>query len=116
MIGLIQVLALIPGVSRSGITISAARIFEFKREDSLKISFLLSIPTLFSVSFFNIFNLYQSNNLSFSFTNILAIIMSFVFSYLTIKYFISYVKKFDLKLFVYYRIILGTFILIIAYL
>ncbi len=116
LIGLIQVLALIPGVSRSGITISAARIFEFKREDSLKISFLLSIPTLFSVSFFNIFNLYQSNNLSFSFTNILAIIMSFVFSYLTIKYFLSYVKKFDLKLFVYYRIILGTFILIIAYL
>ena len=61
LIGIFQVLSLIPGVSRSGITISAARILKFKREDSAKISFLLSIPTLLAVSFFNIFNLYQMN-------------------------------------------------------
>ena len=74
LIGIFQVLALIPGVSRSGITMSAARMLKFKREDSVKISFLLSIPTLLSISFFNIFNLYQMNNLKISLENFLAII------------------------------------------
>jgi len=55
-IGFFQVLSLVPGVSRSGITISAARILNFNRTDSVKISFLLSIPTLSAVSFFNIIN------------------------------------------------------------
>ena len=116
LIGIFQVLALIPGVSRSGITMSAARMLKFKREDSVKISFLLSIPTLLSISFFNIFNLYQMNNLKISLENFLAIILSFIFSYLTIKYFLNYIKKFDFKLFVYYRIILGLIILFFSYL
>lgn len=116
LIGIFQVLSLIPGVSRSGITISAARILKFKREDSAKISFLLSIPTLLAVSFFNIFNLYQMNNLRLSLENFYAIVLSFIFSYLTIKYFLNYIKKFDLKLFVVYRIILGIIILFFSYL
>ena len=94
---------------------SAARMLKFKREDSVKISFLLSIPTLLSVSFFNIFNLYQMDNLKLSLENFCAIILSFIFSYLTIKYFLNYIKKFDFKLFVYYRIILGIIILFFSY-
>ena len=53
-IGFFQVLSLIPGVSRSGITISAARMLNFERFDSAKISFLLSIPTLAAVSLFGL--------------------------------------------------------------
>ena len=56
LIGLFQVLSLVPGVSRSGITITAARILKFKRYDSAKISFLLSIPTLGAVSLFGLKN------------------------------------------------------------
>ena len=116
LIGLFQVLALIPGVSRSGITISAARIFKFNRRDSIKISFLLAIPTLLSVSFFNIFKLYRANDLSLSIENIFAITMSFIFSFFTIKYFFTFIKKYSFKIFVYYRLALGFLILIFYYL
>ena len=64
-IGIFQILSLIPGVSRSGITITGARILKFKRYDAGKISFLLSIPTLGAVSFFGIKNIVLSENSSF---------------------------------------------------
>ena len=57
-IGVLQIFSLIPGVSRSGISISAARILKFNRFDSAKISFLLSIPTLGAVSVFGLINLF----------------------------------------------------------
>ncbi len=116
IIGLFQILSLIPGVSRSGVTISAARLLNFKRYDSAKISFLLSIPTLGAVSIFGLKNIILSENLSFSMLNILSIVLSFLFSFITIKYFLRFIQKFSLKLFVIYRILLGVFILIIAYL
>lgn len=115
-IGILQVLSLVPGVSRSGITITAARILEFKRFDSAKISFLLSIPTLGAVSLFGLSNMILSGNLNFSMLNLIAILLSFVFSYLTIKYFLNFIKKFSLYVFVIYRIILGVAILFFAYL
>ena len=76
-IGILQILSLIPGVSRSGITITGARILKFKRYDAAKISFLLSIPTLAAVSLFGLNNLIQSKNFNFSFLNLIAIIFSF---------------------------------------
>ena len=57
IIGLFQILSLIPGVSRSGISITAARFLNFNRFDAVKISFLLSIPTLGAVSIFGLTNL-----------------------------------------------------------
>ena len=84
-IGFFQILSLIPGVSRSGITISAARLLKFNRYDSTKISFLLSIPTLAAVSFFGIKNLLTSGNLNFSILNLSSICLSFVFSYISTK-------------------------------
>ena len=115
-IGFFQVLSLIPGVSRSGITITAARFLGFKREESVKISFLLSIPTLAAVSIFGIINLSSSDNLNISLLNILSIFLSFIFSLITIKYFLRYIKNFSLNIFVIYRVILGIIILILAYL
>ena len=116
MIGLFQILSLIPGVSRSGITITAARFLNFKRYDSAKISFLLSIPTLGAVSVFGIFNILSYKDYFFSYLNIFSIIFSFIFSYLTIKYFLVYIKRFSLNIFVLYRIGLGVRILVITYL
>tara|TARA_Y100000591_G_scaffold332684_1_gene371042 strand:- start:1535 stop:2293 length:759 start_codon:yes stop_codon:yes gene_type:complete len=115
IVGLFQIFALIPGVSRSGITITAARLLKFKRVDAAKISFLLSIPTLGAVSIFGLKNIFYSDNLSFSILNLTSIFLSFIFSYLTIKYFLKYINKFSLDLFVFYRVFLGVTLLIIAY-
>ena len=116
IIGFCQILSLVPGVSRSGITITAARILNFKRYDSAKISFLLSIPTLGAVSLFGLHNLIQEESLSFTFLSLLSIFFSFIFSFITIKYFLIFIKKFNLSVFVIYRILLGILLLSIAYL
>ena len=115
-IGCFQILSLIPGVSRSGIIISGARFFNFSRVDSVKISFLLSIPTLTAVSLFNIQTLIVEKNLHSSVLNLLAIFLSFLFSYITIKFLIKFLRKFSLVSFVIYRIILGLIILFYSYL
>ena len=110
IIGVLQVLALIPGVSRAGITITAGRFLNFNRHDSAKISFYLSIPALMGASVLSLKDA-VNENLDFNFFLIISIILSFIFSYLTIKYFLIYLKKFNLNLFVIYRIILGILIL-----
>jgi undecaprenyl-diphosphatase len=114
-IGLFQVLSLVPGVSRSGITITGSRFFNFSRLDSAKISFLISIPTLAVISLYNLQILIMEKNFEVSKINFIGIILSFLFSYLTIKYFLNYIKKFSLTVFVFYRIFLGTIILIYVY-
>ena len=115
-IGIFQMFALIPGVSRSGISISAARFLMFKRYDAAKISFLLSIPTLAAVSVFGLKNMIASKDLLFSSLNLISIIFSFIISLVTINYFLKYIKNFIYNFFVLYRIILGTTLLLIAYL
>ncbi|MDC0472851.1 undecaprenyl-diphosphate phosphatase [Pelagibacteraceae bacterium] len=115
-IGFLQILSLVPGVSRSGITITAGRFLEFERVEAAKISFLLSIPTLAAVSIYGICNLFASGDLQFSLVNIFSIIFSFLFSFMTIKYFLKYIKNFNLNIFVIYRIVLGITILYLAYL
>ena len=116
MIGFFQMISLVPGGSRSGITITAARLLKFNRYDAAKISFLLSIPTLAVVSIYGIKNIVSAENMSISFLNLFSILLSFVFSLITIKYFLQYIKSFSLDIFVIYRVILGIVILAFAYL
>ena len=115
-IGMFQVLALIPGVSRSGITITSGRLLGFSRFDSAKVSFLLSIPTLLAASILGIYNIYKEASPELNFLAIIAVIFSFIFSYLTIMIFLNFIKKFSLKIFVVYRIIISILILSIVYL
>jgi len=115
-IGMFQVLALIPGVSRSGITITSGRLLGFNRFDSAKVSFLLSIPTLLAASILGIYNVYREASPELNFLAIIAVIFSFIFSYLTIMIFLNFIKKFSLKIFVVYRIIISILILSIVYL
>tara|TARA_Y100001970_G_scaffold30377_1_gene37765 strand:+ start:8015 stop:8782 length:768 start_codon:yes stop_codon:yes gene_type:complete len=114
IIGLLQVLAIIPGVSRAGITITAGRFLNFDRHDSTKISFYLSVPALIGASVLSLKDA-MNENIEFNFFLIISIILSFIFSYLTIKYFLIYTKKFSLKFFVIYRIILSLLIFSIIY-
>ena len=116
IIGLFQVLALIPGVSRSGITITSGRLLGFSRLDSAKISFFLSIPTLSAASLLGIYNIYKEGSAELNFLAIIAVIFSFIFSYFTIVLFLNFIKKFSLNVFVIYRIILSLFILTVVYL
>ena len=115
-IGLFQILALIPGVSRSGITITSGRMLGFNRVDSAKISFFLSIPTLAAASIIGIYNIYIEGSTELNFLAIIAVIFSFIFSYLTIALFFNFIKKFSLNIFIIYRIILSLFILGVVYL
>ena len=114
IIGVFQILSLVPGVSRSGITITAARILNFNRLDSAKISFLMSIPTLGAVSIFGLKNIITSPDINFSILNFISIFFSFLFSLLTIKYFLDFLKRFNLNFFVFYRVTLGIVLLFIS--
>ena len=114
-IGLFQVLSLMPGVSRSGITITGSRFLNFCRFDSVKISFLISIPTLAMISLYNLQILITEKNFLISKINFIGIVLSFLFSYLTIKYFLRYIERFSLTAFVVYRIFLGVVILLYVY-
>ena len=115
-IGFLQIFSLIPGVSRSGVAITAARFLNFKRIDSAKISFFLSIPILGAVSLFGFKNLIIEDNVNFTILNLVSIFLSFFISLITIKYFLKYLNKFSLNIFVYYRIFLGLVLLILIYL
>ena len=114
-ISLFQILSLIPGVSRSGITITSARILGYNRVDAAKISFLTSLPVLAIVSVYNLQNIIIKDRVDISLTNLAGILLSFVISYLTIRLFIKFLKKFNLLIFVVYRLILGLIILLYVY-
>ena len=113
-IGIFQILALIPGVSRAGITITAARLLSFNRVDSGKISFLLSIPALAGASFLGLKDI-PKESLEINLLVIIAIILSFLFSYLTVKFFLRYLNRFSLNIFVIYRITIALILLSIIY-
>ena len=113
-IGLFQILALIPGVSRAGITMTAARFLKFNRVDSGKISFLLSIPALAGASFLGLKNL-QNETFEINILIVIAIFLSFLFSYVTVKFFLNYLNKFSLNIFVIYRIIVALILFSVIY-
>ena len=114
LIGLFQILSLIPGVSRAGITITAARILKFNRVDSSKISFLLSIPALGGASFLGLKDLIKES-FELNYLVFLAIMTSFIFSYMTVKFFLIYINKFSMNIFVIYRIIIAAILFLLIY-
>ena len=114
IIGLFQIFSLIPGVSRAGITITAARILKFNRIDSSKISFLLSIPALAGASFLGLKDVFEQS-FEFNYLVIIAIVSSFAFSFTTVKFFLEYINKFSMNAFVIYRIIIALILFFIIY-
>jgi undecaprenyl-diphosphatase len=114
IIGLFQIFSLIPGVSRAGITMTAARILKFNRVDSSKISFLLAIPALSGASFLGLKDLFNQS-VEFNYLVIIAIVSSFIFSFITVKFFLEYINKFSMNAFVIYRIIIALILFFIIY-
>ena len=113
-IGLFQILALIPGVSRAGITMTAARFLKFNRVDSGKISFLLSIPALAGATFLGLKDV-LSEPIELNYIIAITVTLSFLFSYTTVKFFLNYLNKFSLNFFVIYRIIISLILFSIIY-
>ena len=111
-IGLFQVLALIPGTSRSGATILGAIILGTSRFVAAEFSFFLSIPVMFGASFLKIIEF------GFSFTGEEVVILlvgmttAFLVSIFAIKFLLGYIKKNDFKAFGWYRIILGIIVIL----
>ena len=114
IIGLFQILSIIPGVSRSGIVITASRFLKFDRVESSKIAFYLSIPALAGASVLG-FKDVIDDQINFDAIFIFSTSASFLFSYFTIKYFLIYVKMFSLSFFVIYRIVLSIILFSIIY-
>ena len=114
-IGLFQILALIPGVSRAGITMTAARFLKFNRVDSSKIAFLFSIPALAGASFLGLKDAINQS-LEMNYLLMVAVILSFLFSYVTVKFFLIYINRFSLNLIVIYRVLVAFVIILIIYL
>ena len=113
-ISIFQILSLIPGVSRAGITITAARILRFNRFDSSKISFLLSIPALAGASFLGLKDFFNQP-IDFNYLVVIAIISSFIFSFITVKFFLIYINRFSMNAFVIYRIIIALILFALIY-
>lgn len=115
IIGLFQVLSLIPGTSRSGATIIGAIIIGCSRYVAAEFTFFLGIPVMFGASGVKILKFLLKGN-SFGSPEIILLsigtVVSFVVSILAIKFLMGYIKKHDFKVFGWYRIILGTIILI----
>lgn len=107
IIGVFQMLALIPGTSRSGATIVGALLIGVSREVAAEFTFFLAIPAMFGASFLKLIKF------GFHFTGaefgllILGCVVSFGLSVIAIKFLMGYIKKHDFKVFGYYRIVLG---------
>ena len=115
MIGVFQVLSLIPGTSRSGATILGGILIGASRYVAAEFSFFLGIPTMFGASGLKIFKFIKNGNffdLQSTFILLTGMIVSFIVSVLVIKFLMDYIKKHDFSVFGWYRIILGSIIIL----
>lgn len=116
LIGVFQVLALVPGTSRSGATIIGAGVLGASRSVAAEYSFFLAIPVMFGASGLKFLKYILKVGMNFSITEIgiliSGVIVAFLVSVWAIKFLMSYIKKHDFKLFGYYRIALGVIVLL----
>ena len=108
LIGVSQALAFIPGVSRSGVTITTARALGVKREAAAKYTFLLSTPIVFAAT------VLKFKDFVFNLPFIIGVLASFIVGMFVIKFLLNYLKKGSFKGFAIYRVILGIIVIIMT--
>ena len=113
LIGIAQALALIPGASRSGTTITGGLFVGLKRSDAARYSFLLSVPAVFASGFFELYSAFQYLDSAIVFDLVVATLASAISGYIAIDFLLKFLKKHSTYIFVYYRIAIGLFILIL---
>lgn len=113
-IGIAQCLALIPGVSRSGATMSAGLLRGFDRVTVTRLSFFLSIPALFAATILQIATRYDdiSHGVGWVATGI-ATLVSFMVAYISIAWLLKFIAKHDYSIFIWYRLALGAILIVL---
>lgn len=112
IIGVFQMLAMIPGTSRSGATIVGALLLGVSRAVATEFTFFLAIPAMFGASAVKLIHFGLSFTAMQLFLLILGMVVSFAVSIVAIKFLMRYIKKHDFKVFGYYRIVLGIIVLL----
>ena len=113
IIGLAQSIALIPGTSRSGITISTGLFLGLDNKTASRFSFLMAIPTIGAIAVYQLASVELNYLIQYSKLNVLGLFVSFVVAYITIDFFIRFINKIGFLPFVIYRIILGIILLMV---
>ncbi|SHN45951.1 undecaprenyl-diphosphate phosphatase [Cryptosporangium aurantiacum] len=115
IIGVVQCLALIPGISRSGATMSAGLLRDFDRVTITKLSFLLSIPALTGASILQGIDEYDriSSGVGWPAT-ITAGVVSFIVGYISVSWLLKFIAKHSYTVFIVYRVVLGTIVLLLV--
>ena len=111
LIGVAQSLALIPGTSRSGITITAGLFLGLDNKTASKFSFLMAIPTIGAIAIYQFYSVDMEYMVDYFEINILGLIISFLIAYTSIDFFIKFINKIGFIPFIIYRIILGMALL-----
>lgn len=115
LIGIFQVLALIPGTSRSGATIVGAMIIGVGRTAAAEFTFYLAIPVMFGASLLKLVKFGFAFTAAQAAALILGMVVAFVVSIIAIKFLMNYIKKHDFTVFGWYRIVLGALVLILMF-
>jgi undecaprenyl-diphosphatase len=115
LIGLAQVFSLVPGSSRSGVTITGGLFVGLKRETAARFSFLMSIPAVFASGLFQLYEAMEYLDNSMIISLIIATIFSAISGYLAIDFLLKFLKKYSTFIFIYYRFALGILILILLF-
>lgn len=115
LVGLAQVIALVPGASRAGVTMTAARLLGYERREAARFSLLLSIPTIAGLGVATGYEIYQTGNLDLQADLGIAVGLSFVAAIFSIWFMMALLKRTKMTVFVVYRIALGLVLLAIVY-
>ncbi len=111
-IGLMQVLALVPGTSRAGITMTAARLLGLERPEAARFSLLLAVPAILGAAALAGLDLYESGNVRLGFDAMVAALVSFTVAFLAIALMIRWLRRAGFTPFVVYRLLLGATLLL----
>lgn len=114
IIGVFQVLSLIPGTSRSGATIIGALLIGVSRVAAAEFTFFLAVPTMLGASAFKLLKFGFNFTSQELFVLVLGMLVAFVVSVLVIKFLMSFIKKHDFAVFGWYRIVLGAIIVVMS--
>ena len=112
IIGLAQSLSLIPGTSRSGITISAGLLLGLDNKTASKFSFLMAVPTISAIAAYQLFSLDLENLNDYLQFSLLGLVVSFIVAYFTIDFFIKFINRIGFIPFILYRLVLGLALLL----
>lgn len=116
LIGIAQVFSLVPGASRSGVTITGGLFVGLNRETAARYSFLMSVPAVFASGLFQFYEALAYLDNSMILSLIIATVFSAASGYIAIDFLLKFLKKYSTFIFIYYRVLLGILIIVLLFL